>query len=57
MQVMISSADVSLSEFLKAGGFVRKRKCYEVKATVNDFIGHKQVCGCLAAKQATTSTT
>ncbi len=41
LQVMISSADVSLSKFLKAGGFVRKLKCYEVKATVNDFVGRK----------------
>lgn len=41
LQVMISSADVSLAEFLKAGGFVCKRKCYEVKATVNDFVGRK----------------
>ena len=39
LQVMVSSEDSPVIEFLSAGGFTCKRKCYEVEAGRSDFIG------------------
>lgn len=40
LQVMISSAEVERAEILKAIGFICKRKCYEVEAGKQDYIGN-----------------
>lgn len=39
LQVMVDSTDISLIEFLAFGGFTCMRKCYEVEATAQDYIG------------------
>lgn len=39
LQVMADSDDVVLTDFLIAGGFICKRKCYEVEAEISDYIG------------------
>ena len=39
LQVMISSEEVGKIDILKAAGFVCKRKCYEVEARIQDYIG------------------
>lgn len=39
MQIMISSDESELSEFISQAGFVCKRKCYEIEADVQDYIG------------------
>ena len=47
MQIMISSDESELSEFISQAGFVCKRKCYEIEADVQDYIG-EQINGPLA---------
>lgn len=39
LQVMTDESDVAMTDFLTAGGFVCKRKCYEVTACAEDYIG------------------
>lgn len=39
LQMMVSSDDAALTDFLLAGGFICKRKCYEVEAGMADYIG------------------
>lgn len=39
MQILISSDESELSEFISQAGFVCKRKCYEIEADVQDYIG------------------
>ena len=39
LQVMTESDDSTLTAFLTAGGFICKRKCYEVEAGISDYIG------------------
>ena len=39
LQVMVDSDDAELIAFLLAGGFVCRRKCYEVEAGIEDYIG------------------
>ena len=39
LQVMVDSDDVELIAFLLAGGFTCRRKCYEVEASIDDYIG------------------
>lgn len=39
LQVMTSSANTSLTRFLTAGGFLCRRKCYEIEAGAKDYIG------------------
>lgn len=39
LQAMVESDDVQTVAFLAAGGFVCKRKCYEVEAYPDDYIG------------------
>jgi len=39
LQAMVSSEDVQKTDFLTAGGFICKRKCYEVDAEKDDYIG------------------
>lgn len=39
LQAMIDSDDVKTAEFLIAGGFICKRRCYEVDAVADDYIG------------------
>lgn len=39
LQVMVDSDQTALTEFLIAGGFRCKRKCYEVEAGQKDYIG------------------
>lgn len=39
LQVMVDSEQTALTEFLIAGGFRCKRKCYEVEAGQKDYIG------------------
>lgn len=39
LQIMTNSDNLSLIEFITAGGFVCKRKCYEVEARLEDYIG------------------
>ena len=39
LQAMVDSDDDALVDFLLAGGFVCKRKCYEVEAFADDYIG------------------
>lgn len=39
LQVMVNSDNPQITSFLTAGGFVLKRKCYEVEATKEDWIG------------------
>ena len=41
LQIMLSSKDTEKIEMLKAAGFVCKRKCYEVEAEEQDYIGGK----------------
>ncbi len=38
MQVMLSSDDTEQIDFLLAGGFSCKRKCYEMEVTANNFL-------------------
>lgn len=39
LQAMVSSLNTTMIEFLLAGGFQCKRKCYEVEATRADYVG------------------
>lgn len=39
LQMMVGSDDAVLVRFLTAGGFVCKRKCYEVEAGLEDYVG------------------
>ena len=39
MQIMISSDESEVTEFISQAGFVCKRKCYEIEAVVQDYIG------------------
>lgn len=39
LQVMVDSSNMAIIDFLNAGGFVCKRKCYEVDACVADYVG------------------
>lgn len=39
LQVMVDSTNVEMIEFLTAGGFVCKRKCFEVDDSKEDYIG------------------
>lgn len=41
LQVMISSNEQDIVSFLSMAGFSCKRKCYEVEASVQDYIGSK----------------
>lgn len=42
LQAMVSSDDVALTAFLTAGGWICKRKCYEVEARLEDYIGESR---------------
>lgn len=39
LQVMLSSSEMDIISFLSAAGFSCKRKCYEVEASIEDYIG------------------
>lgn len=39
LQIMADSDDTELTAFLLAGGFVCRRKCYEVEVGIEDYIG------------------
>lgn len=39
LQAMVASDDTQMAAFLTAGGFICKRKCYEVEAGIADYIG------------------
>lgn len=39
LQAMVRSNDTEVTSFLAAGGFVCKRKCYEVEAAKVDYVG------------------
>lgn len=39
LQVIVSSFNTAMIEFLLAGGFQCKRKCYDVEATMVDYVG------------------
>lgn len=39
LQVMTASDDAALTDFLIAGGFICKRKCYESEVGIEDYIG------------------
>ena len=39
LQTMVNSDDAQITSFLSAGGFVCKRKCYEVEANRSDYVG------------------
>lgn len=41
MQVMISSDDEDIISFIQTVGFSCRRKCYEIEASVQDYIGKK----------------
>lgn len=41
LQVMVDSSDCSMIAFLTAGGFTCKRKCYEVNASAQEYVGGK----------------
>lgn len=41
LQAMVSSCNVEQVLFLIAGGFVCKRKCYEVEASAEDYVGEQ----------------
>lgn len=41
LQMMVSSDDAEQVQFLTAGGFVCKRKCYEVEAGAADYLGER----------------
>lgn len=41
LQVMVSSERTELTAFLLAGGFVCRRKCYEVEACEEDYVGNR----------------
>lgn len=54
LQVMVDSSNVAITDFLTAGGFVCKRKCYEVDACVADYVGgivDMDFCYCAAGDQ------
>ena len=44
LQIMISSEEVEKIEILKAADFICKRKCYEVEAERQDYIGANVEC-------------
>lgn len=49
LQAMVDSDNAALVEFFLAGGFVCRRKCYEVEACADDYIGgfsDMQLCRC-----------
>ena len=39
LQVMVDASDIAMTHFLSASGFVCKRTCYEVDASVDDYAG------------------
>lgn len=39
LQAMVNSGDAQITDFLIAGGFASKRKCYEVEACREDYVG------------------
>ncbi len=39
LQVMAHSDNTALTDFLRAGGFQCRRKCYEIEAAAKDYIG------------------
>lgn len=41
MQIMISSDELDVIEFIQIAGFMCKRKCYEIEAVAQDYIGEK----------------
>ena len=41
LQIMISSEEKDVISFIQWAGFTCKRKCYEVEATIHDYIGNK----------------
>lgn len=41
MQVMVSSEDEEVILFIQAAGFSCRRKCYEIEASIQDYIGKK----------------
>lgn len=41
LQVMVNSTDEATVAFLTAGGFVRRRRCYEVDTGADEYIGGK----------------
>ena len=43
LQVMADSDDTALIVFLLAGGFTCRRKCYEVEAGIDDYIGGRDI--------------
>lgn len=40
LQVMVNSINVDVINFLTAGGFICKRKCYEMEVCFSDYIGN-----------------
>lgn len=53
LQVMVASDNVALTEFLTVGGFICKRRCYEVEVGLEDYIGEiKNVPLCSATTGA-----
>ena len=53
LQAMSASNDTAMVDFLKAGGFRCKRKCYEVEAAAEDYIGGDgdlQLCSCVVGE-------
>lgn len=42
LQVMLSSSDYQQITFLQIGGFTRKRRCFEVEATLENYRGKQQ---------------
>lgn len=50
LQVMVSSTDAERVKFLLAGGFVCKRKCYEMDVTAKELISKSQVTPMNAAE-------
>lgn len=54
LQVMVDSSNVAITDFLTAGGFVCKRKCYEVDACAADYVGDivdMDLCYCAVGDQ------
>ncbi len=51
LQVMVSSTDAEQVNFLLAGGFVCKRKCYEMDVTAKELILRSEVTPINAAKK------
>ena len=41
LQIMVSSEEKDVISFIQEAGFNCKRKCYEVEATIQDYIGNK----------------